>query len=131
MSGETAKARNVAPVRLQLLITVVPKKKAAFYMDLIQSYDVNLQVSVVARGTADTEVQRYLGLTDLDRCVIYSVVREDHLDALTEMLEEKFRSVRNGKGIAVSVPFTSMIGTALFGFLTNDRRAVRGGTNNE
>ena len=125
MAGESDKKRNISPHRLELLITVVPRNKAAFYADLIQSYGANMQISVPAQGTADREILRYLGLTDTDKTAIFSVVREDRLDELTESLEQKFQSIKNGEGIAAAVPFTSMIGTTLFGFLSNDRRAVR------
>ena len=133
MSGSKHKAdlksRNVSPHKLELLITVVPRKKAAFYMDLIQSFDANMQVAVPAQGTADSEIMRYLGLTDTDKTAIFSVVREEQLDELTEALAQKFRSIKNGEGVAAAIPFTSMIGTLLFGFLSNDRRAVREETN--
>ena len=121
------KSRNVSPHKLELLITVVPRKKAAFYMDLIQSFDANMQVSVPAQGTADSEIMRYLGLTDTDKTAIFSVVREEQLDKLTETLAQKFRSIKNGKGVSAAIPFTSMIGTLLFGFLSNDQRAVKEG----
>ena len=125
------KSRNVSPHKLELLITVVPRKKAAFYMDLIQSFDANMQVAVPAQGTADSEIMRYLGLTDTDKTAIFSVVREEELDELTEVLAQKFRSIKNGEGVAAAIPFTSMIGTLLFGFLSNDRRTVREETNHE
>ena len=125
MANESNKARHVSPVRLELLITVVPRNKAGYYMDLIQSFDANMQLSLPAQGTADREILRYLGLTDTDKTAIFSVVRDDQLDALTETLEQKFRSIKNGDGIAAAIPFTSMIGTLLFGFLSNDRRAVK------
>ena len=125
MANESNKGRNVSPHKLELLITVVQRKKASFYMDLIQSFDVNLQVSIPAQGTADREILRYLGLTDTDKTAIFSVVREDQLEALTETLGQKFRSIKDGEGVAAAIPFTSMIGTLLFGFLSDDRRAVR------
>lgn len=125
MANETDKKRNVSPHKLELLITVVPRKKAAYYVDLIQSFDANMQISIPAQGTADREIMRYLGLTDTEKTAILSIVREDQLDVLTETLEQKFRSIKNGAGVAAAIPFTSMIGTLLFGFLSNDRRAVR------
>ena len=131
MANESDRTRHVAPVRLELLITVVPRGKAGYYMDLIQSFDANLQVALPAQGTADREILRYLGLTDIDKTAILSVVREDQLDALTETLDQKFRSIKNGQGIAAAVPFSSMIGTLLFGFLSNDRRAVKEGLTDE
>ncbi|MBR4473994.1 MAG: hypothetical protein IKS55_10200 [Oscillospiraceae bacterium] len=125
MAGESNKTRNVSPHKLELLITVVPRKKSSYYIDLIQSFDTNLQISVPAQGTADREILHYLGLTDIDKTAIFSVVREDQLEELTETLEQKFHSIKNGDGIAAAIPLTSMIGTLLFGFLSNDRRAVR------
>ena len=119
------KGRNVSPHKLEFLITVVQRKKASFYMDLIQSFDANMQVSIPAQGTADREILRCLGLTDTDKTAIFSVVREDQLEALTETLGQKFRSIKDGEGVAAAIPFTSMIGTLLFGFLSNDRRAVK------
>ena len=125
MANEPVKGRNVSPHKLELLITVVQRKKAAFYIDLIQSFDANMQISIPAQGTADREILRYLGLTDTDKTAIFSVVREDRLEALTETLGQKFRSIKDGEGIAAAVPFTSMIGTLLFGFLSNDSRTVK------
>ena len=125
MANESEKGRNVSPHKLELLITVVQRKKAAFYIDLIQSFDANMQISIPAQGTADREILRYLGLTDTDKTAIFSVVREDRLEALTETLGQKFRSIKDGEGIAAAIPFTSMIGTLLFGFLSNDSRTVK------
>ena len=125
MANEMDKGRNVSPHKLEFLITVVQRKKASFYMDLIQSFDANMQVSIPAQGTADREILRCLGLTDTDKTAIFSVVREDQLEALTETLGQKCRSIKDGEGVAAAIPFTSMIGTLLFGFLSNDRRAVK------
>ena len=125
MANEMDKGRNVSPHKLEFLITVVQRKKASFYMDLIQSFDANMQVSIPAQGTADREILRCLGLTDTDKTAIFSVVREDQLEALTETLGQKFRSIKDGEGVAAAIPFTSMIGTLLVGFLSNDRRAVK------
>ena len=118
--------KNIAPVKPELLITVVDKKKAEFYVDLIQSFDANIQISVNARGTADQEILRYIGLSDTEKTAIFSIVRQDMVKPLMETLDEKFRTIKNGKGVSAAVPFTSMIGTLLFGFVTNDRRLTQG-----
>ena len=41
------------------------------------------------------------------------------------MLEDKFDTIKNGKGIAFTVPFSSVIGTLIYGFLSNNRMAVK------
>ncbi|MBQ9383514.1 MAG: hypothetical protein IJT87_04705 [Ruminiclostridium sp.] len=115
-----------APIKLELLITIVDKNKAEFYIDLIQSYDVNFQFSEPARGTAKAEILDYLGLADTDKTVIFSVVRSDRLDELMYVLDMKFRTIKNGKGVSVSVPFSSMIGTSVYTFLCNAAEPVWG-----
>ena len=121
LTNDAGRQRKVAPVKLELLITVVPRAKGNFFMDLIQSFDVNLQVSLAGKGTANGELLHLLGLDGNEKAVILSVVREDQLDELSYILEQKFRTIKNGKGVAAAIPFTSMIGTLLFGFLSNNR----------
>lgn len=117
---------NISPVRLMLLITIVDHGKASSYVDLIQSFDCNIQITMAAHGTADREILEYLGLEGSDKAVIFSVVRDDKLDALTESIESRFKTVKNGKGVCAVIPFSSVIGTLVFGFLSNDRRIGKG-----
>ena len=110
-----------APKKLKLLFTVVDRKKAELYADLISANSVNLQVLLAGEGTAKTETLRLLGLDDTARAVIVSVIRDDKAPAIFEMLEEKFETVRGGKGIAWSVPMTSAVGVAIYQFLSDYR----------
>ena len=113
---------NVAPKKLKLLITVVNKNKAEFYMDYLQEFEINMQMSMRARGTADSDLIHYLGLEDSEKRVLFSLVREDMAPAALRGLEEKFETVRDGKGIAYTVPLSSVAGAAIYQFLTNNRQ---------
>ena len=112
---------KMAHMGLSLLFTVVDRNKAELYIDLLQNFEVNMQMSLAARGTAAPEMRRYLGLTESEKTVIVSVIREDRVTAALEMLEEKFRTVRNGKGIAFSSPMSGTIGVAIYQFLSNTK----------
>ena len=112
---------NLAPKKLELLFTVVNRQKAEFYMDLLQSFDVNMQLAMIAHGTAKTEMLNYLGLVDTEKVVIISVIRDDAIKPALKALEEKFATIKNGKGIAFTVPMTSTIGTVIYQFLSNNR----------
>ena len=114
-------AALTAPKKLKLLFTVVDRKKAELFADLLSAYSVNLQIVLAGEGTAKTETLRLLGLDDAERAVIVSVIRDDKAPAIFEMLEEKFESVRGGKGIAWSVPMTSAVGVAIYQFLSDYR----------
>ncbi len=119
------KGVSTSPIKLELLITVVEKKKADFYADLIQSYNCNMQIKVLARGAAGLEMLDYLGLTATEKIVLFSPIRKDKRNEIMDALEEKFKSIKRGKGIAVCVPLSSVIGKQVFGFLADDERLIK------
>jgi len=114
-------APPLTPPKLKLLITIVNRHKADLYLGLIQGFGVNMQLSMAASGTASTEMLRMLGLTDSDKAVIFSVIREDRADGALKYLEEKFRTIKNGKGLAFTVPMTGVVGVAIYQFLSNNQ----------
>ena len=121
---------NMAPERLMMLITVVQKGKGTFFADFLQTFDANLQVCVVGRGTAKADAAEFLGLNENNRTVIFSIVREEKLNAILDALEDRFYSVNGKTGIAFAVPLSSVIGKLSYGFLSNDRRIAKGGEGN-
>lgn len=112
--------------KLKVLITVVSRSKADFYMDCIQSFGVNMQMVLYGQGTAPREIASAMGLTESDRAVIFSMIGEDRLKAALESLEEKFNTIAGGKGIAYTVPMSSIIGKSIFNFLCDNRDTIRG-----
>ena len=106
--------------KLKLLVTVVDRPKGEFYLDVISQFDVNCQLATAGLGTATSELVELLGL-EPHKVVILSVVREDMVDAVMNCLEDKFRTIRNGKGICFAVPLSSVIGVNLYQFLSDNR----------
>ena len=88
-----------------------------------------MQLAVPAQGTANAEIKSILGLVETDKTVIFSVIREDNAIHALNAIEEKFRTIKNGKGIAYTIPLTSVIGVSIFGFLSNNRMTVKGANN--
>ncbi len=127
MADNKNKRKNTAGTKkLSLLVTVVDRKKAEFYMDLIQNYEVNMQLFMAARGTATTETLHFLGLSETEKAVILSVVREDRVKEILSVLDEKFSQIKGGKGIAYTIPMTGTIGVAMYAFLINNKNTVAG-----
>ena len=44
---------------------------------------------------------------------------------MLEALDDSFNNLKGGGGIAVTVPFSSVIGTLVYGFLSNDKRTIQ------
>ncbi len=105
--------------KLKLLVTIVNRNKAEFYVDYLQSFGVNLQLLMRAHGTAGSEMLHYMGLEESEKTILFSLVREDFAPKALAGLEEKFRALRGGKGIAYTVPLTGVIGAAIYQFLSN------------
>ena len=114
-----AKAPMLSPNKLELLFTVVNKEKTEFYVDLLQAFEINMQLVLSARGTAGSHTLEMLGLNDSERSVIVSVINKKRVKEAMETLGERFASVKGGKGIAYAVPLTSTIGVAIYQFLSN------------
>ena len=106
--------------KLKLLVTVVDRPKGEFYLDVISQFDVNCQMVMGGLGTAHSELVELLGL-EPHKAVILSVAREDMVDAIMDCLEDKFATIRNGKGISFAVPLSSVIGVNLYQFLSDNR----------
>lgn len=107
--------------KLKIIITVVDHSKAEFYLDLLSQYEVNFQMVTSGKGTAHSEVIEMLGLNH-HKAVIISAVREDMVVPIIKCLEEKFETIKNGKGITFAVPMSSVIGVNMYQFLSNNKQ---------
>ncbi len=107
--------------KLKLVFTVVDRPKAEFYLDVLSQFEVNFQMVTGGKGTAHSELIELLGL-NIHKAVLVSVVREDRVPDIMKCLEEKFATIKNGKGIAFAVPMSSVIGVNMYQFLSNNKQ---------
>ena len=108
--------------KLKLLVTIVNRNKTEFYMDFLSGFDVNFQTAALGRGTAKSETLHLLGLEESDKGVIFSVINEDKTEEILRELDNKFQTLKKGKGVAFTIPLTSVIGVAIYRFLSNNRK---------
>lgn len=111
--------------KLELMITVVNRSKSELFADIIQSFDVNMQFIALGEGTADAKMLNLLGLAGSEKAIIFSVIRSDNVNKALAKIEKTFKTVKNAKGIAYTVPMSSVIGVSVFGFLSNNRMTVK------
>ena len=110
---------DTAIKKLKLLFTVVERPKTEFYLDVLSQFEVNYQMVVGGKGTATSDLVDMLGLNP-HKGVILSVVREDLVDEIMKCMEDKFSTIRQGKGISFAVPLSSVIGVNMYQFLSNN-----------
>ena len=120
-----AKDKNVSTNRLMLLVTIVNRRKAEYYADLIQDMGANLSFVAMGEGTANAKMLDMLGLTDSLKAAVFSVIKESSQNKILRTLDDKFVSIKDGKGIAFTVPFSSVIGASVFNFLSDNRMTFK------
>ena len=114
-----AKSKNSIK-KAKLFITIVDRNKVEFYTDVLSQYESNLQLVMYGNGTASNATLDLLGLNN-EKGIIFSVIRDDLVNNVKNTLDEKFHTIRNGKGIAVVVPISSVMGISLYQFMINNR----------
>lgn len=115
------KSVNPGIKKLKLLVTIVNRSKATYYIDLLEQFEVNMQLVIYGKGTANSEMRDLLGIVETDKVVLISFVREDKVNDVLETLKEKFDKIKNGNGIAYTIPMNSIIGVSIYQFLSNNK----------
>lgn len=119
-----------APKKLKVLVTIVDRSKASFYADILEGYEVNLQTIIYGNGTAPNETLNYLGLTQIEKAVIISIIKEEKIKEVFAAYEDKYFKTKSGKGIAFTIPISSVIGVLIYQFLSNSTENRKVGNNN-
>ena len=115
-----------APKKIKILVSIVERSKVDFYLSALEGYDVNMQAVLYAKGTAPSDIQRYLGIMDNGKAVILSIVNESRIKEILVAYEDKFFKTKNGNGVAFTIPISSIIGVSVYQFLANIKPVERG-----
>ena len=129
-NGNVRKTTTPDVKKLKLLITIVNRSRALLYLDVIEQFEVNMQMVIYGKGTASSEIINLLGLSESDKAVILSVIKEDKVKDALETLKEKFEKVKHGKGVACTVPLSSVVGVSIYQFLSNNQVSKKEDKNN-
>ena len=114
------KPNNKGIKKLKLLVTVINKSRSLFYLDLLEQYEINMQMVIYGKGTANLEILDPLGISETDKVIIFSIIREDKEKEILDVLKEKFDRIKKGKGIAYTISLQSIIGVSIYQFLSNN-----------
>lgn len=106
---------------LSLLITIVHKDKMDFYVDALQQFEINMQMVVIGNGTTKTTL--YVDEKGT-KAVIFSIIPNEKIKQALNFLEDKFKTIMNGKGVAYTIPMSSIMGVQMYNFLSNNKNTM-------
>ena len=105
--------------KLIVFVTIVNRGLATPITRIFETIGCSAQFIQRGRGTAQKEIRDILGIEETGKDVIFSIVREESTEEIKTELAAFFKASRNNKGIAFSIPMSSMIGVKVYQFLAN------------
>ena len=112
--------------KIKLLVIIVDRGQAIKYIRENEKHDVTTQMVLLGHGTAGRVLEDYLGLGDVKKDVILSIIKEEKVDEILTSIEHRLTTSLH-KGIAFTVSISSMIGVSLYKFLTKAPLEIKGG----
>ncbi|MGI6377937.1 hypothetical protein GX831_01550 [bacterium] len=114
------KKSNVSGVKaLKLLVAVVERPRLEVFSEALEESEVTMQLFLKGEGTADSKTLAMLGLEDKHKAVILATIRSEKEEEVLDMFASKFAKARNGKGLAFTIALNSLLGVAVYQFLSN------------
>ena len=94
--------------RYKLLTTIVGRGKGDKVVSMLNKKDIMFNLIILGEGTADSDILDYLGIGEIDKDVVLSIVAEEKIEEVLTELREKMKFSLPGKGIAFTVPLSSI-----------------------
>lgn len=104
--------------KLKLLFIIVDRSKGELFASLLSDFEINAEVYMTGRGTVHPESLKITGM-GTPKAVVVAAVREDKVDSVLLYIEEKFKNIKKGKGVAFTVPLSAIMGVSVYQFLNN------------
>ncbi|NCA96559.1 MAG: hypothetical protein EOM74_06210 [Methanomicrobia archaeon] len=111
---------------LKILVTIVHHGSADVYLNYLYKNEVAIQLVLNGEGAHERELANILGLEDVRKDVIISIVQAEKLPPILDYLRTRFSINQSESGIAFTIPLQSLIGVSLYKFLSNSADLVKG-----
>ena len=105
--------------KLSIFITIVPQNLANPIIKIFQSVGSSAQFVQRGEGTATKQLRDILGIENNGKDIVISIVTKDSIPEAKIELEAFFAASKKNKGIAFTIPMTSVAGVKVYQFLSN------------
>lgn len=104
---------------LSIYVVIVPKGQGQAMIRLMQDYNSSMQFLHVGYGTASKEVLEILGIQDNQKDIVTALVTPGEIREIKKEIEAFFEVNKKKRGIAFTIPLSSLVGVKVYHFLTN------------
>jgi uncharacterized protein YaaQ len=93
---------------MKLLFIIVDRGYSQNVLELIESLNYSLEIVCYGKGTANSEMLDYFGLGESEKEVIISVVQENQVQNIFEVLSTKSEFSQHGGAVAFTISISSI-----------------------
>lgn len=96
------------PKKIKLLFTIIDRGKGEKLTEIFRENNVMYNLIALGKGTAKSEILDYLGLGQTEKDIVISIVYEESVQDIFNILNEKMRLKEPGNGVAFTIPINSV-----------------------
>ncbi len=104
---------------INVAVLIVARELKSKFTEFLESQNVHVTLSVLGKGTANSETLDFLGLESSERAVLFSVVTRETWEKLKKSLYKTMYIGVPGVGVAFLVPMSSIGGRRTLQYLTD------------
>lgn len=94
--------------RIKLLVTIIDRGKGEKVTELFRENNVMYNLITLGKGTAKSEILDYLGLGQTEKDIVLSVIHDEDVQTIMNILKEKMHLREPGNGVAFTIPINSI-----------------------
>ena len=91
---------------LKALVTIVDRDKVKYVTEVCRSCHLFFSIAINAYGTAPSEILDVLGIGDVDKTVVVSILPGFYVGNVMKALDDRLKLRRHGTGIVFTVPLS-------------------------
>lgn len=97
-----------SPKKIKLFITIIDRGKGEKVVEMFKENNIVYNLIMLGNGTAKSEILDYLGIGETQKDLVLSVVKEEDVVKVMNLLKEKMHLKKPGNGIAFTIPINSI-----------------------
>lgn len=110
---------------LSLIVTICNRHQDHFFLENYMAMGASLSVTLYARSDPPEDIVALLGFVDTKKDVILTIARSEDVEKMLSVAGQRFRVSQEAKGIAFSLPISSVGGISAYRFLADESRTIR------
>ena len=109
-------------MKLYAVLTVLDRNKGDTYVNICDSLELPMTVSMLGRGTAKNEILEMYGLSETEKSIFLTTATWDRAEKLIKSAKRRLMVDIPGNGIMVTLPVKSVGGGKTLAYISNNAK---------